>query len=71
MDLIRRVVSIGAAHEGFIGLGVKQRRFAEIPIESQEGSGKADAVFAHQLHKPFHIGAIGEPLVHVSSVRIR
>ena len=71
MDLICRVVSIGAAHEGFIGLSIKQRRFTEVPIEGQERSGKADTIFAYQLYKPFYIGAIGEPLVHVSSVCVR
>ena len=72
VELIRCGVSVfHATQQGVIGPLLQDRTFPKVAVEGQEGGGEGYAVFAEQLYKALHIGAVREPLVHVGLVRVR
>ena len=71
MELVGSGICMLTTQECVIAPLFQDRPFAKIAVESQEGNTQVGRAVAQQLHKPLHVGAIGEPLIDVRPVSFR
>ena len=71
VELVGGGVRMLTAQECVIGPLFQDRPLAKVAVEGQERNTQIGRAVAQQLHKPLHVGAIGEPLIDIRPVSIR